>query len=321
MIVKHNSEIDIEHKLINSISITGNKIYYTSAYDNAIYALDRESKVVKKVIGKGIGYNKYRFREPVHCMSRVSKEGKLELIVSDWHNHRVIKYLDYKYIKESGIFQDDFKGRVKSLVSFAKNLKYKGRYIRSHDFGDTDEPPAEINLFKSSFHFIFRLLSWKTLVKVNKPNGTIFHDGTYIFTQKNRNKITFLDEDLNYLKSISLPKVGRLGNINNRNGEIYISVESPPAIYMLEKNLFKEIKVDYFEGFAPFSSININEKYIATISKTDLLIIKKNSGYISKRIKVGAELHGLDYDESTSEIVVSDRLNSKILFFYIGELD
>ena len=321
MNINRKCEFDIDKNLINSISITNSVIYFTSAYDNTVYSLDPQSSKIKKEIGEGIGYGKYRYREPVFCLSRIDDRNKLELVVCDWHNHRVIKYLDSEYHSESGIFHNETRGTIKSILSFIKNLSYKGRYISSHNTNVIDEPIGKINTLNSLCYAMKRLFNRKSHVKVNKPNGIIFHEGKYYFTQKNRSCVTVLDKNFNYLKNIILPKSGRVGNITKNHGDIYISVENPAAIYRMEDDLLEEVTInltsDIVNDFAPFSTISIDNEHIAIISASKLIIAEKNSGEIVNVVEVGGELHGLEQDRNTLEVFVSDRLSSKIVSFEV----
>ena len=103
MRIELTGKVKLKNRLVNSISILDDSIYYSSSLMNSISKLNLSTLDDEVVVGEGCGYGRYKFREPVHV--KAIKEGeKVCLLVSDWHNHRLLKYSNNKYITELGFF-------------------------------------------------------------------------------------------------------------------------------------------------------------------------------------------------------------------------
>lgn len=305
-------KIKLTHKLVNSVSIVDNSLYYTSSLSNcvSIYNLLDESEEV--AVGGTCGYGKYKFREPVHARAFKDKKDVI-LIVSDWHNHRVVKYKNGRYITELGFYSPST-SRFKNVVKFIKGLSLSGSYIHAH-FSDNNV----IHDIKTSFfdNFVYFLTSSCRLLNkryydINKPNGVSPYKNGLIFTQKNRGRLTLVDLDLNVQKDLIIPELGRLGNVNKSNETVLFCIESIGAIYTLNaEGKFNKIPIlPLVIDFKPFSACLINSDLVAVISMSNLHIFNIHTGNESLRYTVNGELHGLDIYKN--DIYISDRLNSEV---------
>lgn len=312
MKIELEKKITLKNRLINSISLLEGSIYYTSALGNCVYKYDMSSEKESMIIDGGCGYGKYKFREPVHAF--VYKElNNVNIIVSDWHNHRVIKYQNGEYLTELGFFSPT-KSLLKNILKFIKGLSISGQYYESHFRGEDIRHSVETDFFPNFFYMISsscRLFS-KRLFSFNKPNGTCFYKGGLLLTQKNNNCLTHTDLNLNPIRNYVIPESGRLGNINSLNGQTLFCVESIGKVFNIDGSgnisavNLRKIDIE----FKPFSARYISDDIIAVISMSYLHIFDILDGREVIRKKIDGELHGLEAD--SDYIYVSDRLHSKV---------
>ena len=306
------SEIQLAHQLVNSISIVDDSIYYTSGLNNSVIKYDMTDGVEENVIGGVCGYGKYKFREPVHAKAFV-QNNDLIVMVCDWHNHRVVKYVNQTYVTEIGIHSSS-PSSLKNVAKFIKGLSIPGSYIHSH-FTDSNTSHSVVTNFTSNALYFLsstvRLLA-KRFYRINKPNGLAsFRDGV-IFTQKNSNSLTYLDTHLNFKEQFTVPKSGRLGNVNRYGDKVIFCVESTGLIYTLDsQGSFEAINLAPMElSFKPFAAIMLNDDLLAVTSMAHVHVFDIRSGAEKARHTVDGELHGIEL--YNNDVFVCDRLHAKI---------
>ncbi|MCK8126389.1 hypothetical protein R0K04_16045 [Pseudoalteromonas sp. SIMBA_153] len=312
MRIELTGKVKLKNRLVNSISILDDSIYYSSSLMNSISKLNLSTLDDEVVVGEGCGYGRYKFREPVHV--KAIKEGeKVCLLVSDWHNHRLLKYSNNKYITELGFFAST-SSKIKNIAKFIKGMSVSGSYIETHFKPNSVKHNVRTSFFHNAAYFFsssFRLTS-KRFFNINKPNGVSLYKNGFIFTQKNRNVLSFVDEKLNPIKEFTPPESGRLANVTPCEDGVIFCIESIGVVYRLNnlgtfsKILLKPSSVN----FKPFCACVIEEDLLAVISMSNLHIFEISSGLEKACYSVDGELHGLDV--SNNNIYISDRENSEI---------
>lgn len=305
-------KIRLKNKLVNSISILDGSIYYTSSLMNCISKLNLSTLDDEVVVGGVCGYGKYKFREPVHA--KAFREGeKVSLFVSDWHNHRLLKYTNNRHITELGFFAPT-SSKLKSIAKFIKGMSISGSYINTHFKACNIKHTVKTNFSHNVAYFIsssFKLRS-KRFFDVNKPNGVAPYKNGFIFTQKNRNVLSFVDKELKPIKELYPPESGRLANITPYENGVIFCIESKGAVYRLNNlGTFSKIFLKPSSvNFKPFCACIIENDLLAVISMSNLHIFEISSGLEKACYSVDGELHGLDV--SNNNIYISDRENSEI---------
>lgn len=312
MKLKLYNTINLSHHLVNGISLINNNMYYVSGASNSIIKYDLESGKESLVSGGVCGYGMNKFREPVHVFAS-EIHGRTQLLVSDWHNHRVVKLSDAKYEDELGCYSSR-NSLLFSLSVFVGRLSNPGTYIASH-FGESNkEFRIKTSFISNIIYFItsfFRLRS-KRFYPFNKPNGICSFNKGYLVTQKNRNCLTFISSDFQTARDIDIPNTGRIGNINTSSGKTIFCVESIGKIYEIrEDEEISEIKVSCEDNsLKPFSAIYLEESLLGVIAKSKFYIFDIALGKQLAVYETNGELHGMDI--SDHKVYLSDRLNSQI---------
>lgn len=305
-------KFSLQKRLVNSISLLEDCLYYTSARDNCVYQFNMSTERETVVIDKGCGYGKYKFREPVHAFA-YKQSTDINIIVSDWHNHRLVKYKNGQYVTELGVFEPT-KSKIKNVLKFIKGFSQSGQYIDSH-FNGSDTRHHVRTYFLSNFWYFIssscRLLS-KRFYAINKPNGSCLYKGGILFTQKNNRCLTYTDLNLSPINNYILPENGRLGNINTDFYKTVFCSESTGKVYQIdESGEILAINLQQLEiKFKPFSARFMENELLAVISMSNLHIFEVATGIEVSRYKVDGELHGLEVDGD--DIYVSDRLYAKV---------
>jgi hypothetical protein len=305
-------KICLKKRLVNSISILDDGLYYTSALDNGVYLYDMVSGRETSVIDVGCGFGKYKFREPVHVLA-YKESADVHLIVSDWHNHRLIKYANGKYVTELGIFESS-KSTLKSVLKFIKGLSNAGQYIQSHFNGTDIRYKVKTNFLSNLSYFIsssFRLLS-KRFYKINKPNGACLFNNGILFTQKNNLCLTQTDLNLNPILDYKVPEKGRLGNVSTSFNKTVFCVESIGKVFNINQSgIIEALSLQALNiEFKPFSACYLTHELLAIISMSHLHVFNVVTGEEVTRYFFEGELHGL---ETKGEFIyVSDRLYAKV---------
>jgi hypothetical protein len=312
MKLKLIKKVILKQQLVNSISILDHSIYYSSSLNNSISKYDLTKDTDTTIVGGKCGYGKYKFREPVHALA-YKENDNVVLVVSDWHNHRVIKYSNGNYITEIGMFSPTT-SKLKNIAKFIRGLSTSGSYITSHFSINSTKHVVKTSFVYNLIYIIsssIRLLS-KRFYDINKPNGTCFYKDGLIFTQKNSNRLTFVDFNLNAKADFITPVEGRLGNVNNKKNEILLCIESLGSIYKINNDgVFSKIALVPLDiDFKPFSACFLHDDLLAVISMSNLHIYDVNSGLEICRYTVNGELHGLEiYDNN---IYIADRVNGEV---------
>lgn len=300
----------INGSLLNSISVLNDDVFYVVAGENMLARYNLVDKKTK-IIASGCGYGEYKYREPVFVYSE-TKNNDTQLMVCDWHNHRVIKYVNEKYHTETGIYKKKKRSKLESFLSFLKNMGYAGRYIESHNDKGLNEIKNNTSFIKNLMYLFSTLLrlTSKRLLSINKPNGICRFGKGYAFTQKNESCITFIDENFNFVKNISLSG-GRLGNISNENGKVLFCVEDLGKVYeLISDEKFIDLNLKLGPELKPFSAVYLGYDKVAFISGAHLYIIDILINKMLNKCYLGGELHGLVLNKGN--LYVADRLNSQV---------
>jgi len=302
--------VELPFKLPNSVCVAGGSIYVSSGLNNAVYISNNSEHVFSLFVGGACGIGKYRFREPVFAYAESN-----ELFVCDWHNHRVVKYVDGAYVTEAGMLGANAH-IAKSFLRMVKNFGVPGSYIHAH-FSNAPEIPLQkirTSWLRNLLYFlcsIFRLKA-KRFHYMQKPNGVCSIGGNIVVTQKNGARLDVMTRDLAPLSSAGLPCDGRVGNITSKNGINLVVVESSGKVFRVSDSYeFDEVLLHWErKNPKPFCAIALSGELVATIAIDTLYFFDLGSGSQLSSYVLGGELHGLDSDGGN--IYVLDRMNAKL---------
>jgi hypothetical protein len=300
--------------LPNSISIDGDKIIITDSGNNRVCVIDEADE---HAIGGEFGIGKYKFKEPVYSTSSENF-----VFVCDWHNHRIVIYKDKKFVRQIGLFGILNQSKFINFLKLLRNFKSNGSFSHSH-FNGESEKCAEIpvvtslkNTVKSVAFYLFNpnilINNIFNAIYISKPNGCVLIKDVLYFTQKNNLCITAYNINSNkvvmqidnYHEKINF---GRLGQITEFNGKLYVCDETNNKVWIFTLNLeFLEfISITNYNIF----SISINDNYIATCGVTSFSLFDHSYNKLFESSGNG-EYHGVCIDNNS--LYIANRLMHRI---------
>jgi hypothetical protein len=329
--------------LPNGVAVGSNgSIFVADGGTNRVHHINARGELIKSI--GGLGYSRYRFREPV---SVATDPSTTDVYVLDWRNERVViydRYLNYK----SEFGQPDFRqtaGRASALklarafLSFAIN---KGSYLPSH-FGDSPPSPNSTTSAGKSAGLALGVLcywtlrsggAWRAFSRVSKPinpmrkpNGIAFRRGSIIIAHKNGGKVVRYEPETDGRYSASSEvsafsehqPFGRLANICFDLRHLFVCDEQRGRIWMFDSEMRpKREFIGHDSGigrFAPFSSCIINSRLLATCGGRNVQLFEPNTGEVVHVSANYGELHGVSYDVERSILYVADRQVGQIRRF------
>ena len=149
---------------------------------------------------------------------------------------------------------------------------------------------------------VFYMFNPRILVKntfdeayINKPNGCVIVNEILYFTQKDNHCVTAYDikKQRTIMSTDNTNKkfsFGRLGQIAEFNGELYICDETNNKVWVLSLNLdfIKSISITEYNIF----SISINKNYIAACGECSFSLFDRNYNKLYES-SGGGEYHGV----------------------------
>ena len=306
--------------LPNSVSIDENRIIITDSGNNRICVLDADKEYS---IGGEFGIGKYKFKEPVYSTA----QGNL-IFSCDWHNHRVVVYEMNIFSRQIGVFGLLSKSMHLNFLRLLRSFKSNGSFNYSHfDAEEKKRQTSVLTYFKNILEsVVYYLINPGILVKnllnenyISKPNGCVFINGILYFTQKDNHCVTAYDINSNKVimqidNSNENITFGRLGQIAEFNGRLYVCDETNNRVWIFNLNLdfLEYISITDYSIF----SISINSKYIVTCGTTSFSVFDHNYNLIFEK-NGGGEYHGVCIDKES--FYIANRLKHRIEKYDIKE--
>jgi hypothetical protein len=320
-------------RLPNSVALLadGNLIVADGGSDG-IFNFSPSGELLQKV--SGTGFSKYEFRQPV----AVSVSPLQDILVADWHNHRIVVYdRDLTYKGEFGGFGNPRRvngrliGAVRDKVRRSRVCLSNPPYTLNHHGGEIKRSSIPDGLTKKIRRLAY-LVSRHTIsvgtVDLNKPNGMAFIGSRLYVTQKNARCVSVFErtakERYKLLASRFGPsqseEFGRLGNLSAASdGRLYVCDEHRHVIWVLDSNLEYLGRLTCSEGdrgeFFPFACCQIDEEHLAVCGGLTFQIIDTITGEVTYRHSDIGELHGIAYDGRRSILYLSSRKEGMICRF------
>jgi hypothetical protein len=329
--------------LPNGVAVLNEGIVVADGGNNRVCLLDIQGKV-KESIG-GLGFGKYRFREPVG----VFVSPKQEVYVTDWHNHRVVVYdRNLKYLTEFGHYSElrpssSVASTVRRVIEFFRRLAYVGSYIPQHFLSDKKPkglPTYSLSLLVNGLAYWYQRngsisdalrMMTSSYDAMNKPNGVAFYKDQIVISQKNSRCLSVYHSD--EVSKTYLPishhfgpsdevLFGRLGNITyGLAGYLYVCDERQGVIWKLNSDFDLSDSIRGHDSglgqFLPFSCCLLNEDLLCVCGGLNFQMIDlrdKSMVYCSEDI---GELHSVAYDQSSERLYIADRSNALIRVYQL----
>jgi len=282
--------------LPNSVSIDNDRIVVTDSGNNRVCVVDNEREYS---IGGEFGLGKYKFKEPVY--STIFQD---MVFSCDWQNHRIVIYKGGKFERQIGLFGVVNKSKISNFLRLLRTFKLNGSFDSSHfSKKNVKSDPSVFALLKNIVECaVFYVFNPGILVKntfdevyVNKPNGCVIVNEILYFTQKDNHCVTAYDmKTQSVIKSADNMNskffFGRLGQIAEFNGRLYVCDETNNKVWVLSLSLdfIESISITKYNIF----SISINKKYIAACGECSFSLFDHayNELYESSG---GGEYHGV----------------------------